>query len=69
MELTYSFKVDKSKIETYCRGFGYSGSSTEELMEFYDRLLLGLIFSWNGFFSVKDSEDNPIYSYTFNEDE
>lgn len=68
MELIYSLKIDLEKTKQYCQRFGYVGNSNEELLDFYNNLLTNHLFSWNGYFASKDSDGNPIYSYTFNED-
>jgi hypothetical protein len=68
MELIYSFNINKQQTENYCKQFGYNGSTTDELMEFYNMLLMTHVFTWNGFSEINDENGNPIYSYTYNED-
>lgn len=68
METIYSFNINKSQTEAYCRQFGYTGSTTDELMEFYNNLIINHLVTWTGMFPIKDADDKPVYSYTFNED-
>lgn len=68
MELIYSLNINKTQTEAYCRKFGYTGSTTDELMEFYNNIFITHLMTWSGVFPVKDENDNPVYSYTFNED-
>jgi len=67
MELIYSLSINKTQVENYCRQFGYTGTTNDELMEFYNNLLISHLTTWSGYFANKDSDNNPIYSYTFNE--
>lgn len=68
IELTYSFKIDDAKLEESCRRFGYSGTTKDELFEFYHVIILNHLKTWNQFFPVLDEDGNVINRYTFNED-